>query len=136
MIQPNSTAQLFRCDKLLCRRELPPWNVPPFGGGSGLCAKHEYEADYTRRRALRLMWSERQIEGDGSNHRWLYLLKATVLVLLFPQRSVGYPIYDTVVATCDFHGYPDDFGGSWHEVAIGWGWRPRSWRWEWRGEST
>lgn len=54
------------------------------------------------------MWSERQIEGDGSNHRWLYLLKATVLVLLFPQRSVSYPIYDTIVATCDFHGYPDD----------------------------
>lgn len=125
-----------KCRKPFCRSELPPWSRPPYGNGPALCARHEYVEDYSRRRALNLILRERNVQGDGEPHRLLYLLKAVVLVALFPRRAVGYPIYDTVVATCDFHPYHDDFGGSWHEVAIGWGWRPRSWRWEWRSEGS
>lgn len=129
--------ETVRCSKLLCRNVLPPWNAPPHGDGAGLCVKHEYAVDYTRRRALSLILRERNIEGDGQNHRLLYLAKAVLLVALFPRKTPrGYPCYEVVVATCDYRAFPDDYGGSWQEVAIGWGWRPRSWRWEWRSEST
>lgn len=69
-----------------------------------------------------------------------YTAKALLCVLLLPQRWPSYTQYPDAVVVSTGHGYMPDheysWGGSWHEVAIGRGWRPRTWWWHWAWESS
>lgn len=77
-------------------------------------------------------------------HRQLWVAaytgKALLCVLLLPERWPSYSDYPDTVLVTTGHGYTPDWeytwGGSWHEVQIGHGWRPRTWWWHWAWESS
>lgn len=69
-----------------------------------------------------------------------YTAKALVCVLLLPERWPKYSDYPEQVLVTTGHEYTPDHEysgyGSWHEVYVGHGWRPRTWWWHWAWESS